>query len=191
MNCFQAASDKVGGRLRRVFLGFNGPPAPGLSREASGRSAAATGVDMKVYGYAEQIGPGRKRRASANAALSAAAPSRVGRRRDTLPLCKFVKRRARRGVEWSPIQGVRAVGAHFALGLLILDTKKGALAFDLPVQAPELRRVGVATGLAPNIFPSLARACLGTMPQLLAAATTLRAAIPSWRLCWLRHSLAR
>jgi hypothetical protein len=47
----------------------------------------------------------------------------------------------------SQIQGVRVGGAHFALGPLILDAKKSALAFDLPGQAPELLRVGVATVL--------------------------------------------
>ena len=43
MNCFKAESDKVGGRLRRVFGVFKGALALGASE---------VGVDMKVGGCA-------------------------------------------------------------------------------------------------------------------------------------------
>ena len=84
MNCFKAASDKVGGRLRLVFFGFKDVLASDSTGEGPGAAAVEGGVGMKVGGYAggAKKASGSERKAVADTALSGNAQSRVGGRRD-------------------------------------------------------------------------------------------------------------
>jgi hypothetical protein len=58
--------------------------------------------------------------------------------------------------------GRKVSAMHFALHLSDDDAKNRALAFEHPLQAPELLGMGVATRLPAQAFalPSLAKVCL-------------------------------